>query len=340
VLPQRDGERSGLRASFPLSEGEPTWHGLLAPDRYPRVVNISDGQLSTANSRQLMGDGAQHIGDGGFDLGARHHQLRQDLAKLGSQVDVAAAYRVTLDDRALFIAGWRERALALLDPAALQGHAQRAEFRRLLESSWNGHASIDSVGYRLARAYMWSLHALLFGGADQQMADWDPKANMALATSRWPMVVARLLDARPAGWLPAGYGDWRALQLAAVDQVIADLTAGGRPLASATWGERNRAGIAHPICNSLPALRAWLAVPDDPLPGDANMPRVAGPRFGQSERLTVSPGHEEQGLFDMPGGQSGHPLSPFFLAGHANWVQGKPSPLLPGAVRYTLTLVP
>jgi penicillin amidase len=67
------------------------------------------------------------------------------------------------------------------------------------------------------------------------------------------------------------------------------------------------------------------------------MPRVAGPKFGQSERLTVAPGHEEAGLFDMPGGQSGHPLSPDFLKGHEDWVHGKPTPLLPGAAVHTLT---
>jgi penicillin amidase len=52
--------------------------------------------------------------------------------------------------------------------------------------------------------------------------------------------------------------------------------------------------------------------------------------------MTVTPGKEEQGIFNMPGGQSGHPLSPFFLSGHADWVSGKASPLLPGPVKHTL----
>ena len=69
------------------------------------------------------------------------------------------------------------------------------------------------------------------------------------------------------------------------------------------------------------------------------MPRVAGPGFGQSERLTVSPGHEEQGIFNMPGGQSGHPLSPYFLDGRGDWLSGRDSPLLPGPAAHTLTFV-
>jgi penicillin G amidase len=337
ALPHRT--QGGVAISFPLAvDGTvPTWDGLLAPGQHPRVVNPPGGQLVTANSRQLAGDAAQAIGDGGFDLGARVHQLSGDVRQLGDKTDVPAAFQASLDDRAPFIARWRERALAALDARALDQHPQRAEFRRLLESSWDGRASTTSVGYHLARQFMWALHDLLFAGVDAALARLDPKASIVAATARWPDVVARLLDERPAAWLPSGYASWQDLQLAAVDRAIAGLTADGTPLAQATWGRRNTAMIAHPFTIAVPALRRWLSVPPDQLPGDANMPRVAGPKFGQSERLTVAPGHEEAGLFDMPGGQSGHPLSPDFLKGHEDWVHGKPTPLLPGAPVHTLT---
>jgi penicillin amidase len=42
----------------------------------------------------------------------------------------------------------------------------------------------------------------------------------------------------------------------------------------------------------------------------------------------------------MPGGQSGHPLSPFWGAGHADWVQHKPTPFLPGKTEFSLVLKP
>ncbi|WP_198119261.1 penicillin acylase family protein [Massilia rhizosphaerae] len=342
ALPNRmqgDRTQGGRAVSFPLAfDGAvPTWDGLLAADQHPRVVNPAGGQLVTANSRQLAGDGAQAIGDGGFDLGARVNQLSGDVRRLGTKATVADAFQASLDDRAPFIASWRDRALAALDARALDRHPQRAEFRRLLERSWDGRASTTSVGYRLARGFMWSLHDLLFGGLDAELAKLDPKASIVVATSRWPEVVARLLDERPAAWLPSGYASWQDLELAAVDRAIADLTEDGTPLAQATWGRRNTAAIAHPFTIAVPALRRWLSVPPDQLPGDANMPRVAGPKFGQSERLTVVPGREEEGLFDMPGGQSGHPLSPYFLKGHEDWVHAKPTPLLPGPPVHTLT---
>jgi penicillin amidase len=66
---------------------------------------------------------------------------------------------------------------------------------------------------------------------------------------------------------------------------------------------------------------------------------VQAPDDGASERFVVSPGREEKGIFHMPGGESGHPLSPYFKAGHEAWVRGEPTPFLPGKTEHTLTLV-
>ena len=76
------------------------------------------------------------------------------------------------------------------------------------------------------------------------------------------------------------------------------------------------------------------------LPGDEDMPRVQGRDFGASERFAVSPGHEDQAYLDLPGGQSGHPLSPYYRAGFLEWAHGVPLPLLPGPTEHTLTLAP
>ncbi|UGQ49066.1 penicillin acylase family protein [Massilia endophytica] len=333
-VPQR--ARPGVASTFPLKDAGDGWTGALPPAQVPVVRNPASGQLNTANSRQLAGSGAELLGDGGYDIGARTRQARDALLALGARSTERSVYGVMLDDRALFIDGWRQRALAVLDAQALEGQPRRAEAAKLLREQWGGRASVDSASYRFARAYMWSVYELLYGAANAELAKLGEGANAAAANRRWQAVVERLLDEQPAAWLPKRYASWRDFQLAAIDLTIADLGPNGAPLAAATWGQRNTAGIAHPIANAVPALRKWLSAPADQLPGDSHMPRVSGRGFGQSERLTVSPGKEEQGLFDMPGGQSGHPLSPFFLAGHAEWVRGTPLPLLPGAARHTL----
>ncbi|WP_269533805.1 penicillin acylase family protein [Chitinimonas sp. BJYL2] len=333
------GRAASSAQTFPYpASADAAWTSLRAPDDYPRVINPDAGQLWTANSRQLGGADYAKLGDGGADLGARASQIRDGLTALG-KTDEQGVFGVGLDDRALFIGLWRDRALAALTDSAVAAMPQRAEFRRLLKESWTGHASVDSVGYTLARAWMYALYAELFGRANADMAKLNKDSDFDRANPRWPAVVARLLDERPAGWLPAGK-DWRSVELAAVDRAIREVTKDGTPLAQATWGKRNTAMIAHPFTRFLPALKPWLSAPADMMPGDENMPRVAGPAFGQSQRLSVSPGREEQGLFNMPGGQSGHPLSPYFLTGHAEWVQGKAQHLLPGEAVHTLSFVP
>jgi penicillin amidase len=67
---------------------------------------------------------------------------------------------------------------------------------------------------------------------------------------------------------------------------------------------------------------------------------VQAPDFGASERMVVSPGHEDEGFFHMPGGQSGHPLSPYYRAGHEAWATGEATPFLPGRAGHVLRLTP
>jgi penicillin amidase len=56
--------------------------------------------------------------------------------------------------------------------------------------------------------------------------------------------------------------------------------------------------------------------------------------------MVVSPGREAEGIMQMPTGQSGHPLSPFYANSHDAWVAGEPTPFLPGPAVHQLTLTP
>ena len=66
------------------------------------------------------------------------------------------------------------------------------------------------------------------------------------------------------------------------------------------------------------------------------MPRVQDGSFGASERFAVSPGRERDGYLELPGGPSGHPLSPFYRSGFDDWANGVPTPFLPGSPVYRL----
>ncbi|GAA4325857.1 penicillin acylase family protein [Pigmentiphaga soli] len=305
---------------------------------YPSVIDPAGGRLWTANSTQLGDPAAQRrIGDGGADVGARATQIR-DALFAADRFDEPALLAIQLDDRARWIEPWRRLALDTLDAAAVDGHPQRADFRRIV-AAWNGRADADGAGYTLLRAFHGALYEAWFGPLDDRLAAVAPGLSVRHASSRLLPVMETLL--RTQSWRPAYAADWRSFVLDRIDAAIAGLTAGGARLDDARWGERNRLAMMHPLARALPApLRRWLSAPARPMPGDINMPRVQGAAFGASERFAVAPGHEEEGIMEMPGGASGHPLSPFFLAGHDAWAGGEPAAFLPGPDAHRLALVP
>jgi penicillin G amidase len=332
-LPRRSVPSDGLPVD---SVKYQPWSGYLPPEEYPARLDPPLGRLWTANNRQLSGAEQDKIGGRTADMGARASQIRDDL--LADQTfDERALLDIQLDDRALWIEFWRHLLLEVLDEAAVADHPERAQFRRLV-AQWNGRADADSVGYRLARGFYWSMYEAWFGRLDAELRRTYRRASYRLAGSRAEPVMERL--ARERAWLPPGIASWRDFVLNRVDATIDKTIRNSGPLPEAKWGLVNRASITHPYARFVPLLARWLATPADPLPGDINMPRVQTPAFGASERMIVAPGHEETGIFHMPGGQSGHPLSPFFLAGHDAWVRGEPTPFLPGATTHHLVLDP
>jgi penicillin amidase len=227
--------------------------------------------------------------------------------------------------------------LLLRDSAA---RAKSPSLRELADASrtWQPRATTDAVSYRLVRAWRLKVHERIVNGliapARSSMGDDFTMPELPqLEGVVWPLVTQR-----PEHLLPPQYVSWDALLEEAATDVRDELSAKG-PLAERTWGELNTAHICHPLAGALPrfAQRA-LCMPFEALPGDTAMPRVQKPDMGASERMVVSPGHEVDGIIHMPGGQSGHPLSPYWGAGHDDWVHGRPTPFLPGKPQHTLHL--
>jgi penicillin amidase len=333
-IPKRAGFDGRLPESW--ADGSRRWDGWVDPGAYPRLVDPPGGRLWTANGRTVDGPWLQLLGHGMYEHGARPRQIRDALLSV-DKATPRDMLRVQLDDRAIFLERWQQLLLRTLDAQAVAASPRRAEMRSLVER-WGGRASADSAGYRLVRRFRKAvadeaLPALVepCRAADDRF-DW-PRRFPQLEGPLWALV-----SERPEHLLDRRHGSWDALLLAAVDRTLESLPPG--PLAERTWGEENTLAGRHPLSRAVPALSRWLDLPAQPLPGGTHMPRVQTPVEGASERFVVSPGHEEHGLFHMPGGQSGHFLSPFYRAGHAAWVAGEPTPLLPGAPRHELVLTP
>ncbi len=336
-------KRTGLDGQQPLSwaDGSRRWDGWLEEARYPRVVDPPSGRLWTANNRLVDGEMLRILGDGGYDLGARARQIRDGLMSL-EKAAPADMLTIQLDDRVIFLERWRDLALRVLSPEACSSSPSRREFRRLAEQSWSGRASVESVGYRLIRVFRQEAAGLalepLLKLAFQGDARRRTLALQGISSAEGPLWA--LVSEQPLHLLDSRFARWDNLLLAAVDQACSALTAEGRALAERTWGEANTLRMMHPLGNAIPWIGHRLHIPPLPLPGDSHMPRVQSAGSGASERFAVSPGHEEEGYFHMPGGQSGHPLSPHYADGHGSWARGEPNPFLPGPPENVLVLTP
>jgi penicillin amidase len=337
-IPRRVGHDGRVPTSW--ADGTRRWDGWLAPEDYPRVVDPPSGRIWTANARVVGGGKLAKVGVGGYDLGARQGQIRDDLLAI-EKASESDMLRIQLDDRALLLSRWQKLLLGVLTPEAVVRDPRRAEARRLVEA-WGERASVDSVGYRIVRAFRERVRGFVLDPllAPARARDEKRFRRGTAPNARWEGPVWALLTQRPAHLLDPRYSGWDELLLAALDDGVLELTKGGRPLSERTWGERNTSLIRHPLSRAAPQIGVFLDMPSQPLPGDNHMPRFQSPTAGASERFGVSPGREELGYFHMPCGQSGHPLSPHYADGHAAWARGERTPFLPGPAAHVLTLVP
>ena len=329
-IPARPAE-SAPRVPLSWRDVTPGWRGWLPVAEYPRVVNPDSGAIVTANNRVAGPAGLARIGWGGYDLGARAGQIADGLRQPG-KLTPADMLAIQLDDRALFLARWRSLALSVLDSDAPDTHPLRRKLRAQVEN-WTARAGVDASGYRLVREFRERVAASVYRSVTRDCGDPDQLGP----PPRWEAPLWAIVSTQPRHLLDAGTDSWQEVLLEHLD-AVAERT-GGEP-ATYTWGERNRLDMAHPLARALPLLGGWLNMTATPLPGDDHMPRVQSPDFGASERFAVSPGHEEEAYLHLPGGQSGHPLSPYYRAGHKAWIEGQPTPFLPGPPVHELRLLP
>ena len=280
--------RVGLTGREPESwaDGAKRWEGWLEPEEHPRVVDPPSGKLWSANSRMVDGEMLARVGETAYDLGARQQQIRDALLKL-EKATMEDMRRIQLDDRALFLARWRDLLLRTLDPAAVAQDPRRAEFRRLVEG-WGGHASVDSAGYRLVRAFRGTLAEDVFGAVTARCKAADARFDYVGQVWRFEGPLWALATERPAHLLPARFRTWDEQLLAAVDRVIEVLLEPGGALADRDVGRAQhhaRAAPAQPGRAVARALARHAAHPAARRLAHAALPEPARGRLGTDGRL-------------------------------------------------------
>lgn len=312
------------------------WTGWLEPEQYPLISNPDSQRLWSANSRMVSGEQLDLLGDGGYDLGARARQIHDRLMEL-DQFTAEDMHAIQLDYSADLLSHWYD-----LLTKTLQSSDENLSWRSPIQTAladWDGKASVDSTAYRIVYTYRHQVMKTILSRFITLIRKVDSDFKMP-RLSQAETIVWQLIEQQPMHLLPAAYQSWEEFLLQCAQRTAEKLQKQG-DISERTWGAINTARIRHPLSKRLPTwISKWLDMPSDQLPGDHNMPRVQTPTYGASQRSAVIPGKEELGYFSMPGGQSGHPLSPYYGSGHSDWVQGKATPFLPGKTEKQMRLTP
>ena len=335
AIPTKKGNIGDIPTSW--ASGENGWTGYLSPGDYPKVKNPEHNRLWTANSRVVGNEMIKQIGNGGYALGARSTQIRDGLFKLDSFSE-QDLLDIALDDNAEFLKRWQSFLLenVLTEQAISDKPLWKEAKSYVIQTPFK--ASVDSVGYRIVRNFRLAVRTNVFEELKSNLQKLDKEVSFRGIRSQLETPLWEMVTNKPENFLWLSGKTWDELLSQSLDQTLADMTK-EQSLAQATWGQQNTTAIQHPLSKAVPLIGRWLDMPKTPLPGDSNTPRVQGKAFGASERMIVSPGHEERGIFHMPTSQAGHPWSPYYGMGHEDWEQGKPSPFLPGKTEYSLTLI-
>jgi penicillin G amidase len=340
ALPQRFGFDGRVPVSW--ADGSKGWSGYLPPQDVPVVHNPASQRIWTANSRVIGGEDLDKVGFGAYAHGSRARQIRDQLLAKAS-FDERDMLAIQLDDRGILLERWQRLMLQRLKSGA--GNPQYASLIPEVEK-WGGRAVPDSVGYRLVRTFRSELIGAVYDAYTAPMRAGEPvpargQRPRPITSKQADEPVWRLLTEQPGHLVPPGYQDWDAVVDAGIAKTLSAVAAqaGGR-LGAFTWGAANPAEIRHPLTRVVPGLSLLLNPSNEPQPGDLYQPRVSGPGTGASERFVVAPGHEETGIFHMPTSQTGHPLSPYYLAGHEAWARGQATPFLPGKPKWQMVFEP
>lgn len=293
--------------------------------KLPMVLNPDMGRIWTANARVISADDFKVWGDGGYALGARGQQIRDRLFEKDTFTETDF-YAIQLDNHARFLIPWQHLLYGLLN-------MQDIEFKPDLAylNTWDECACEDSVGYTLVKHFRQEVVQTLFGGVLSTL-DQQGVNSRTLLRGIEP-AVWQLIHSQPDSWLPNDTESFDELLVDAYRRAKHKLLDKYSPaeanMETLAWGKVNALSVKHPFADQIPLVGDMLNMQQVEGFGDTYMPAVQAPSFGASERLFVSPGHLEDAILTLPGGQSGHPLSKFFTTGFNDYATHAATPLLP-----------
>ncbi|MGR8935538.1 MAG: penicillin acylase family protein [Gammaproteobacteria bacterium] len=336
-IPKRFGFDGSTSRSW--ADGHIGWKGYVSAKNLPRQIDPPQGFLVSANDRRL-GKNYPYVIGRQFASGYRAYRATGALESLHN-IDEKQLFALQLNVETEFYRFYQQLALESLSDQAIAQNPELGDIRAYL-AAWDGRAGKSSKGLALLTRFRALLAENVFTPFLTSCRSRDPHFKY-----RWTFIdtpLQALLREKSPRLLPERnkYRDWNDFIVQQLLQSARQLQMEypGTALSDLSWSLTDKAQIRHPFSQVFSWLSPLLDMPEVALPGCLECLRVASPHFGASERLVVSPAHLEQGILHMPGGQSGHPLSPHYRDQYPFWAEGQPLGLLSANSEHLLLLSP
>lgn len=338
-LPQRQGFDGMISQSG--ADGSASWLGYVPPQMHPRVVDPAVGIVVNANNRSVQQNYSFVVGHA-YSNGYRAQRIAERLHAMPVASE-QAMFALQLDTRAGMYGFYRDIALEALSEA---WPGERPELVRLRDHirQWDGYANPDSTGLALLVEFRVALARALLEPILYHCLQFDPAFVYDWGHLDVPLQ-ALLKEKNPEllfSQVRNGHADWDSFIVSTLEQVAAGLIEKHQvhSLSELTWSKVNVSDYMHTLSRGLPGMRFLLDMPRTAVPGCDFCVRVDAETMGATERLVVSPGHWEDGILQIPGGQSGHPLSRNYRDQYAFWLQGQPIHFVSDVTTSRLQLMP
>jgi penicillin amidase len=335
-FPKRQGFDGSVSKSW--ANAAITWDGFIPAAEMPSLFDPPAGYIATANNRTLGSDYPYALGFN-WALGYRAYRI-DELLRQKPALTEQDMLQIQLDTRSEMFEFYRVLALEALSHAK-DRKPEQASLESALRA-WDGHMQSESKGIALLISFRAKLAEGLFAKVVAQCQKFEPKFNYAWREMETPL--RALLTQRPPGVVPvAHHEDWDDFILQALKSAADDLVSQhpNIPLQQLNWATVNQISLPHPLSKGLPLLESILNINDFASDGCAGFcVKVVSNAHGASERMVISPAYPEDGILEMPGGQSGQPFSRHYRDQQAAWQLGEHAAFLPGDIVNTLHFKP
>jgi penicillin G amidase len=299
-----------------------SWDGYLGAAETPYRIDPPNGYLVSANQRMLSrSEFASTLGHD-FSGGYRAFEIDRSLAKMHGVSENEMAM-LQLDTRADPYRYYQKLAIDALNGATDDAHKKIRE----AALAWDGKAETDSLGLPMIVEFRKRVIDAILSPLLARCRKID--SDFSYVWTGVDVPIQRLIDSSRVDLVPPPYRDWTSFIREMLDQSAARVsTLSGQSVDRLRWGDANKAEQPHPLSAASPVLAWLLNMPRAPMAGCAQCVRFYhaenGKSSGANARIVVSPGHEEDGLIQMAGGQSGHFISAHYNDQEADWVAGLP----------------